>query len=238
MEKRTIPPLEPVTLAYIAGLVDGEGTITIQKLGRKGTEEYSVQVSVAQKDRAILDWLKATFACGHIAVQKRSGGLLAGRPMLTGFMHQWMATASLGTQIIRAIQPYLRIKHRHAEIVLEYADLKADWQLRKRVVGERGTRPTPPELMDRYRELRREVRALNRRNGTPNDLQPPATPRAVRGHDLVCGACGQAFISPNHFSPRQIAEDAHYCSTCRSNGTAARAASRAYNTRRKAQKQE
>jgi hypothetical protein len=64
-----VPSFDVATLAYVAGLFDGEGSIVIgynkpdATRGRK-VPSYWLQVGITSTDRSLIDWLHATFA-GH-----------------------------------------------------------------------------------------------------------------------------------------------------------------------------
>src|SRR4051812_37412335 len=55
------------TLAYVAGLIDGEGSISIgvsRDHPGRATPNYWLQVSVTNTDRTLIDWLLTSFG-GH-----------------------------------------------------------------------------------------------------------------------------------------------------------------------------
>ncbi len=50
--------------AYIAGIIDGEGTITLAK--KHKNEMPSPEVSIANNNLELLNWIKAKVGCGRI----------------------------------------------------------------------------------------------------------------------------------------------------------------------------
>ena len=61
---RTVRALSPIDRGYIAGLVDGEGTVT---LSRKHASEYRhIVVSISNTESDLLDYVRATTGCGKI----------------------------------------------------------------------------------------------------------------------------------------------------------------------------
>lgn len=158
MEKRAISDIPPVVLAYTAGLVDGEGTISIRRrrfFKDHQVEEYVLCLSVAQKDRMICDWLKAQFDRGSVVVKRHH------KPM-TWETHVWDLTYNAAFEVMQAIRPYLIIKARQADIGLAFQAAKRAFRHRS-LKGMRGRLATSPELMDRYREWTVEIQSLNRR---------------------------------------------------------------------------
>ena len=68
-------------LAYIAGIIDGEGYIGITKRIRRGKyREYTVRISIGQTDGATLDWIKDNFGGGVFTVKTELGSTVTDEP--------------------------------------------------------------------------------------------------------------------------------------------------------------
>jgi hypothetical protein len=65
---RLVNTLDAADAAYIAGLVDGEGTVTLSRLHRR--ENRRLVVCVANNDRALLEHVKATIGAGRITSKR------------------------------------------------------------------------------------------------------------------------------------------------------------------------
>ena len=61
---RSVLPLEPESAAYVAGLVDGEGTITLT--AHHKSERRRLVVSISNTDLSLLEFVKATVGAGRI----------------------------------------------------------------------------------------------------------------------------------------------------------------------------
>ena len=61
---RVVNRLELCAAAYIAGLVDGEGTITLTSTHRG--ERRRIVVSISNTDRALLDYVRHAVGAGHV----------------------------------------------------------------------------------------------------------------------------------------------------------------------------
>ncbi len=236
MEKYSVPDVSTLTLAYIAGLVDGEGTISIRRMARRKlvrgrlVEEYGPVLSVAQKDRMILDWLRETFLCGGITRVSTAHGMLSADGSTASYWHVQYRQA---VEIVRAIQPYLRIKRRQADLVLSLDALKAEYLRTRRAPGVHGTKATPPELLEQYRDLCEQIQRLNGRKIV--NVGPRDAAIVERGKpDLICTECSATYKAHRYVSEKGAGTGSHYCPTCRANGAAARAATAAYRARRKA----
>jgi hypothetical protein len=64
MRPKKISALEPATAGYIAGLVDGEGTITLTRMHRN--ECRRLVVTISNNDRALLELVKNAVGAGRI----------------------------------------------------------------------------------------------------------------------------------------------------------------------------
>lgn len=70
--KKSMKPieLEREEWAYISGLIDGEGTITIFRRKGKKYEELTPIFSLSSIDKEIIYWLKEKLKCGTISLSK------------------------------------------------------------------------------------------------------------------------------------------------------------------------
>jgi len=121
-------------LAYLAGLVDGEGCIRIKRTkaykcqGRQ-TPGYHASISVRMVDEPSIAFLHETLGGWYYLEKHRAKG----RPM-----YCWQASDQKAATILRALLPYLRLKLDQAETVLALIDLKSESQKhRTKITGYR-----------------------------------------------------------------------------------------------------
>jgi len=95
-------PDDSVVLAYIAGLMDGEGCITIKRQGR------AVQITVTNTDKPVMEWLVQQMGGRlHMDVYKTLAG--------DREMWRWQIAAWANCHVfLSALLPYLRIKRAKA----------------------------------------------------------------------------------------------------------------------------
>lgn len=228
--------LPEVTLAYIAGFLDGEGTISIRRGARgrtlAGLEMYDCIVIIAQKKREVLDWIREVTGVGHISAKHQKNNSFAVDGDITVF--NWTCGAKAAYEFTVAILPYLRIKRRQAEVMIEFHEYKKSFV--RRVPGYRGTLPTPEARMDKYREYCETIQRLNGRKAPMTGLRGPSRRFAdiTAIGPLQCSACKQDFLPDTYFSENQLKNEAHYCKPCRESGDAAKDASRRSNERERA----
>jgi hypothetical protein len=113
-------------LAYIAGLIDGEGYIGIKKqpprtnsMGkRKGINYcYYERLTVAGINKPMITMLIKTFKVGKIYFHKHS------KLSRRGYW-SWDVTNKLAISVINKVYPFLQIKKPEADIVLKLRESK------------------------------------------------------------------------------------------------------------------
>src|SRR3989338_8080529 len=109
--------------AYLAGFVDGEGSIGISRLlnptqpGRR-TPVYTPIVTVTNTNKCIISFIKSIFG-GYMSIKK--GDTIFKRAKTC---YALMMTHRVATNFIKYIFPYLRIKRQQAETVLKFREYR------------------------------------------------------------------------------------------------------------------
>jgi hypothetical protein len=100
-----------VEAAYVAGILDGEGSISLIRIRKSRLP--SPQVAVTSTDRELLEWLKLRF--GGSIIQKRR------RLPIHSQAYEWKLADRLALNVIELARPYLVIqrKIRRADLLLE-----------------------------------------------------------------------------------------------------------------------
>ena len=122
-----------IDLAYLAGIVDGEGYIGIKKSPpgkRRKTPGYHARIQVRMTDEAAIAFLAATLGGNYYKERPNTKG---GKPL-----YCWQASNAKAEMILRALMPHLRVKRRCAENVLACRQLQSTSQgHRTKWLGER-----------------------------------------------------------------------------------------------------
>lgn len=122
-----------VVLAYLAGIVDGEGYIGVKRVAPardRVTPSFHARIAVKMADREAVDLLLATFG-GTLRDEPATAP--GGRPMVG-----WQVFDVGAERVLRALLPYLRVKRASALVALELRDLQAtSRQHRTKVIGSR-----------------------------------------------------------------------------------------------------
>jgi len=106
--------------AYIAGFIDGEGCIRIEK--RKSSSklyefDFEAWVIVTNTNSQVLEELKSITGVGIIYIYKKlpKSGNGKWRPC-----HRWQIVGMQAKDLLRAIYPYLKIKKTQTDAVLNF----------------------------------------------------------------------------------------------------------------------
>jgi len=101
--------MSKLTAAYLAGLIDGEGSLEIQKKDRK----YQARIRICLTDEKLIKWLQSSF-----------GGFLEERKFENpnwNNAYVWTLKNTKNVKpFIEKVYPYLRIKKKHAETLKKF----------------------------------------------------------------------------------------------------------------------
>ena len=111
--------LSETEAAYIAGIIDGEGTLTIRKKKPAAKvshrlPSYSVTFSVSNTATLLIHWLQNK--CGG-SVHHYENRCKNCRPYARWDLHTRQAT-----ELLHQVTPYLLIKHEQACLAMEFLD--------------------------------------------------------------------------------------------------------------------
>lgn len=136
---RIATTLSSTQAAYLAGLIDGEGSIVLYMR----RDVVAMRVMVSNTHRGVLDWIQSLTGVGQTFNTRPETAL-------NKASFQWWCNADAAESVIKQIHPYLIIKKTQAELALETQErlrnpqLKADrlWQaeyrLRMKALNRRG----------------------------------------------------------------------------------------------------
>lgn len=112
-------PDSPVKLAYLAGIVDGEGTIDFIKNKTRRRKEVAPRMKVGNTDLDLIRWLLAEIG-GRVYVYKPKN-------KTHKMFFEWFISGVQNIQpLLLAIFPYLVIKRKNAEKVLEFCKIEVE----------------------------------------------------------------------------------------------------------------
>lgn len=156
--------MDDLELAYLAGAVDSDGWIGIVKHdpnrpSKRRCASYCEAITFAQTGPTIPEMLKARFG-GHVQYRIRRGDRAKNwRPM-----YYWNGRSKIAARAVAALRPYLKIKARQADLVLELRASKdlPFLQRRTTVVAGARSRATNPDVIAHRAFLCAAAQTLNR----------------------------------------------------------------------------
>lgn len=111
-------------LSYLAGFIDGEGSISIVANSSRKTRHWSGCLSLTNTNKEIItiisDWLFVKFYKG---IPKNSTHSISYEIKIR--------RAPLLLKILKAVYPYLVVKKAHAKLVIKYLEKKGSKELTK-----------------------------------------------------------------------------------------------------------
>lgn len=109
--------LDSHDLAYLAGLMDGEGSIGIRKVidPRMLNFRYHIFIAVVNCDKPVLEEFKNKTEIGCIYTRKSIKGF-TNRPV-----HQWQISSNQAASLLEVLLPYLRIKRQQAILCIDFS---------------------------------------------------------------------------------------------------------------------
>ena len=147
-------------LAYLAGIIDGEGCVTITAHQNKYESSKSVSpsfvahVSVANTDVRLMDWLTSRLG-GWVGLKRRNYPCSRQKPVYT-----WQLTSDRARAMLRIVRPYLVLKGAQADIVMA----TDRYLMPKKSCFKRRI---PSELLQKRAIVVAQIRKLNRRGPVP-----------------------------------------------------------------------
>jgi len=150
---------------YLAGIIDTEGSIGLSRV--KGHRKwcgrfYVPYVLIMNTNKEFIDFLVTNYGGGYHAKARQNGW---GRKEIWG----WKVRANLMREILPKVKPYLIIKKRQADFVLQALDIiSEDKHLTRECYKSKLL-----ENMAKLEELWKECRKLNYRKGGERGVENP-----------------------------------------------------------------
>ena len=101
-------------IAYLAGIIDGEGSIYIQMRKRTDAIDYFPRFQIVNTDKKLMDWIHNKFG-GNLFTKNRIKHNPKWRTQ-----YEWFTTRKLMDELLELVIPFLICKKEHAKIMLEF----------------------------------------------------------------------------------------------------------------------
>jgi hypothetical protein len=151
-----------VEIGYLAGMIDGEGSIYIQDRKQGNYKHYFPRFQITNTNKEVMYWIKETFG-GTIYLKKRNHIKPHWKDQV-----EWFTTRESMDKLLPLIIPHLIIKKKHAKIMQEF---------RATFSGKAGGKRVPEESLIIRERCYKELKRLNQRGPL---LSSPLSPSSLR----------------------------------------------------------
>ncbi|MGH2451998.1 MAG: LAGLIDADG family homing endonuclease [Candidatus Limnocylindria bacterium] len=151
-------------LAYLAGVIDGEGCIAIRKTKRTGSMKstrYAAVITVGNTSRLLIERLRTAFSAGCVTyrypTKTKRGAYL------------WTVQSHVAREVLRCVSSYLIVKREQAAVLMEFVDEFDSFKGAR--PGKKGGQVVSPTELARRERLYQQMRTLNRVGPRTHDLR-------------------------------------------------------------------
>lgn len=151
----------PEQWAYLAGIIDGEGSIYIGNFSsnpKTGTLHYQTNIEITNTDESLMIWIRDTFGGRIYAYTAKQTPKNSRKKVF-----RWIATGELLTHLCKGIFPYLIAKLPQCKIMLK---MRETFKGTGAIKGKSGCQPVSLETLAIRKEYFDQMRALHCRNYT------------------------------------------------------------------------
>jgi len=150
--------------AYLAGLIDGEGSlgIYISRSPSRKNAAVIARLKIGMCEEDLIRWLHKVTGNGTVTTWTVKKG--TSRPV---WVISWNGYSA--ESVLRQCGPYLRLKRKQAALVLQWIRISKSWH---RKLGGRGHRERayPDHVWRKAEELRVAIQRLNKREPPPQEI--------------------------------------------------------------------
>lgn len=144
--------------AYMAGLMDGEGTFFIGNYSNTRNGFFQTVLKVTSTDKVMIKWIYNTFGGWMSEYTSKQRADNCKSPVFS-----WACTGDRLTHLCEIMLPYLTCKRNQAEILLE---MRTTYHNSEHVKGKQGVQKIPEHIKEKRLELMKKLQSLHCRNYT------------------------------------------------------------------------
>ncbi len=103
--------------AYLAGLIDGEGTVALYSNPHGGSSNcYVTVVRISNTNLDLIDWIVERFGARVVEYNRERSSSFGHKRL---YRAEWASASDVGT-ILQGVMPYLVAKKRFAEMLMSF----------------------------------------------------------------------------------------------------------------------
>lgn len=118
---------DPLKLAYLAGIVDGEGCLTIYKVApakynRFQNPQYRASLKIANTNIKLVEWLDNEFSNFNSGYKQQKRSIFKKNSTHERWIYEWEVQNFRLVDVLTQIRPYLVLKKRQCEVLLAFRE--------------------------------------------------------------------------------------------------------------------
>lgn len=118
---------DPLDLAYMAGIVDGEGCFCIGKMGpryyhRCKSPKYQSQLRICNTKVELMEWIESRFPNISNTLKRGRRFMQKENKIYDRIIYEWIVSGHRLLDISRQILPYLVIKKQQCENIIRFRE--------------------------------------------------------------------------------------------------------------------
>ena len=150
--------MENTELSYLAGLIDGEGCISIVKTTVDKdlkSPRFRLRLTITNTNKALMDWLASLGWC-----------ILDKGNKNPRWKNCWQAVLNdrRAANLIRELKPLFRVKGDEADVALEFQEHKDQFNGGSHSLGHRGAIQLSPDIVEYRNKLKARLSELKHLN--------------------------------------------------------------------------
>ena len=142
--------------AYMAGLMDGEGTFFIGNYSNTKNGFFQTVLKITSTDKSMIEWVYTTFGGWMSEYTSKQRAKDCKCPVFT-----WSCTGDRLTHICEIMLPYLTAKKDQSLILIQ---MRETYNGSEYVKGKQGVQKLPASILNRRLELMKKLQSLHCRN--------------------------------------------------------------------------
>jgi hypothetical protein len=151
---------DPLKLAYLAGIIDGEGSICAYKVypagyNRYANASYRCVLNISNTRKVLMDWLDENFSNFNSGQKQHKRSIYKKNSTHDRMIYEWVVQGHRLADVCGQLLPYLVLKKRQAELAIEF---RGTFGIEKSFGKDR---KLDPKIIEHRERILFELRELN-----------------------------------------------------------------------------
>lgn len=160
---------DPIKLAYLAGIIDGEGSLCIYrvnpaKYNRYQTPNFRCALHISNTNIKLMEWLDENFSNFNSKHKQCKRSIFRKNSVHDRWIYDWCVQAHRLVDLCQQVLPYLVLKKRQAELILEFRSTYTQKSFGNKT-------PLDPKTVEKRENIRIEMSKLNAKGFLKAELE-------------------------------------------------------------------